>query len=257
MQQFFKAIHHFFAATRFLAKHKLLHYYLMPLALSIVLQISLFASIVVFSKYLAAQVLGTYMPQTVTEFKGFWQFLNVFAGFSLAKVAAFIIGIMVFLISSKFSKYLVLILLSPVFALLSEKVEEKITGIVLPFNTAQFLKDIVRGIVLAMRNLLIELALIAVFTIAGLFGGPFALLVVPILWLISAYFYGFSMMDYTCERRKMSISQSVDFVRQNRGLALGNGAMYLILEKIPFVGLCIAPINAVVSATTCILEEGK
>lgn len=255
MQQFFNAIHHFFAATRFLAKHKLLHYYLIPLVLSIVLQVSLFASIFIFSKYLASQILGTYMPQTVTEFKGFWQFLNIFSGFSLAKIASFIIGIILLLISSKFSKYLVLIILSPIFALLSEKVEEKITGNVVPFNASQFLKDIVRGIILAMRNLLIELLLIAVFTIAGLFGGPFALLVVPVLWLISAYFYGFSMMDYTCERRKMSISQSIQFISENRSMALGNGGMYLILEKIPFVGLCIAPINAVVGATTCILER--
>ncbi|NQW42755.1 MAG: EI24 domain-containing protein [Bacteroidetes bacterium] len=235
----------------------MLYYYIFPLLMSILLQVGLLASIFIFSRYLATGILGTYMPHTITEFKGFWSFLNIFSGFSIAKLLSFLIGIGVFLVGTKLSKYIVLIVLSPVFALLSEKVEEIVTGKIFPFNMSQLLKDILRGVIKALRNLFIEIGLIALFTLASFFAGTFNLLIVPILWLVSAYFYGFSMMDYVCERRKMSVSESVSFIRQNRGIALGNGLMYSVLYKIPFVGLCIAPINAAVVAVTSIFEKEK
>jgi CysZ protein len=63
------------------------------------------------------------------------------------------------------------------------------------------------------------------------------------------------MMDYCCERRRMTISQSVRFMRRNRWLVMGNGLMYSLLDSIPVVGLIVAPVNAVIGATTALLEK--
>ena len=51
-------------------------------------------------------------------------------------------------------KYIFLIIGSPVFAYLSEKTEGIIEGKDFPFNLKQLLKDIVRGVKLAFRNVL-------------------------------------------------------------------------------------------------------
>mgnify|MGYP006339378661 FL=1 len=51
-------------------------------------------------------------------------------------------------------KYLFLIIGSPLFAYLSEKTEAIIEGKEYPFSFKQLMKDIVRGIRLALRNML-------------------------------------------------------------------------------------------------------
>ena len=53
-----------------------------------------------------------------------------------------------------FFKFFFLIVGSPVFAYLSEKTESIIEGRDFPFSFKQLLKDIIRGIKLALRNLL-------------------------------------------------------------------------------------------------------
>ncbi|MES2617270.1 MAG: EI24 domain-containing protein [Bacteroidota bacterium] len=255
MKQLGQGIRHFFSATSFLSKHGLLYFYLFPLALSLLLYIALSTAIVAFSKYITTLLLGDYLPKEGIQNDGTSSFLSFFSGDTITTIVSIIVGVIIFLISAKLSKYVVLILLSPVFALLSEIVDEKMTGKKYPFNLYQLLKDILRGSLIALRNLSIELLLIGAFSLLGFAAGPFSLLVVPVLWLVSAYFYGFSMMDYTCERRKMSVGQSIEFIRRNRGIAVGNGAMYTLLDLIPIVGLTIAPINAVVGATTAIIES--
>lgn len=250
-------IRHFFSATSFLAKHGLLYFYLFPILISVLFLAGMAVGIEYFSEYLVNLILGDYIPAEPVANNDFWSMVKGISKSTLSVALSVLIHIIVWLVIVKFSKYIVLILLSPVFAILSEKVEEKLTGNQYPFSWAQFLKDILRGSAIAIRNLFIELGLIAIFSLFGFMAGPFAFLIVPLLWLVSAYFYGFSMMDYTCERRKMSISQGVDYIRRNRGIAIGNGAMYMLLDLIPFVGLVFAPINAVVGATTAIIESEK
>ncbi len=257
MDQFLKGIRHFISATGFLSRNGLLYFYLFPLVLSILYYIGLIVVIKSFSGDLTEWLIGPYLPKQDPKFEGIWSFFNFLTAFAMRGILTIMMGIVIYLLSARFTKYIVLILLSPVFSILSEKTDEIITGRNYPFSPVQLLKDVIRGIVMAIRNLFIELSLVALFTIAGFFAGPFAILVVPVLWLVSAYFYGFSMIDYTCERQKKGIGASVRFIRQNRNFALGNGLMYALLDTLPFIGLVIAPVNAVVGATTGILETEK
>ncbi len=252
MQQFYLGFRHFINATAFLSKHKLLHYYLYPLLLSIAFYMGITAFTIRFAEDITNHIVYLRLP--IPEIRMQSAFQSFFKSDFITGLVSIVVGLIVFYIASKISKYLVLIMLSPLFAYLSEIVEEKITGVVYPFNFIQFLKDILRGIKIAFRNFILEFVLIGLFTIAGFFVGPFALLIVPFLWLISTYFYGFSMIDYTCERRKLTVAKSVEFIRQHRYLAIANGSAYTLLEMLPIVGLMIAPINAVVGATTAVLE---
>ena len=176
-----------------------------------------------------------------------------FLGSALQVLLSVGLKILFFFVFSTFSKYILLIIMSPIMALLSERTEEIITGKVYPFNLSQFLKDIWRGVMIAIRNMFIEFGFI--------FLGFFVVWIPIIGWvaalfliIVSYYFYGFSMIDYVSERRRMGISQSVSFVRQHKGLAIGNGFIFALVFAIPFVGGMIAAVIAPVAACIAVME---
>lgn len=145
-------------------------------------------------------------------------------------------------------KYLFLIIGSPLFAYLSEKTESIMEGKEFPFSFKQLMKDIVRGIRLALRNMLWQ----TVYTISVLILSfiPVIGWITPLLaLLIECYYLGFSMLDYSCERNKLSTSQSISFIGRHKGLAIGNGMVFYMMHFIPFLGWLLAPSYAVIAAT--------
>ncbi len=158
--------------------------------------------------------------------------------------------VLVFFYFSLF-KFLFLILGSPVFAYISEKTESILEGRDFPFSFKQLMKDAWRGIKLALRNAvwqtiyIFSLLLLSLFPLVGWISPLIAL-------LVECYYYGFSMLDYSCERNKLSPSQSIDFIGRHKGLAIGNGMMFYLMHTIVIVGWILAPSYAVVAATLSI-----
>jgi len=151
-------------------------------------------------------------------------------------------------------KYVVLILLAPLFAYLSEVTEEKLTGNKYPFNMARFIKNVLRGVLIALRNLVFELFWILLLFLFAFI--PVIGLISPILLIvIESYFFGFSMMDYYMERKKLKMKESVRYIQRHRGLAVSNGLLYYGLFAIPIVGWIFAPIYAVIAATIAVHES--
>ncbi len=176
----------------------------------------------------------------------FWgaKFLNSFVS-GLVKA---LIYVMFFIIFVYTGGYIIIIILSPVFSIISEKTENTLSpdNTKYPFELKQFLKDIIRGITLAIRNILYEtLIMIIVFIISfipviGLFGTIF-------MFFISAYFFGFSYMDYTNERKRRTVKESVKFMRKYKWVAITNGAVFSIALVIPYCGIAISAFIAIVS----------
>jgi CysZ protein len=169
-------------------------------------------------------------------------------------------GIMVRLILLLFYfslfKYLFLIIGSPVFAYLSEKTEAILEGRDYPFNFSQLLKDILRGVKLAVRNGLWQ----TVYTVSILIVSciPVVGWVTPVISLLTeCYYYGFSMLDYSCERHKLSPSQSIEFISKHKGLAMGNGMVFYLMHAFPVIGWILAPAYAVVAATLSLYYQQK
>lgn len=153
-------------------------------------------------------------------------------------------------------KYLFLIIGSPVFAYLSEKTEALINGTNISFNATQFAKDIFRGIAIALRNTLWQ----TVYTISILFLSLIPVIgwATPVLLLfIECYYFGFSMLDYSSERNKLSPSQSIDFIGRHKGLAIGNGMVFYLMHGLPVIGWIFAPSYAVIAATLSLHHSKK
>jgi len=151
-------------------------------------------------------------------------------------------------------KFLFLIIGSPLFAYLSEKTENIIEGKDYPFSMKQLLSDIWRGIRLALRNTLWQ----TVYTISLLL---FALIPVVgwisplVAFMVECYYYGFSMLDYSTERHKLSPSQSIAFISNRKGLAIGNGMVFFLMHIVPFIGWILAPAYAVIAATLSLFHQ--
>jgi CysZ protein len=179
---------------------------------------------------------------------GFFNFLFIFGEMMIRLI-------LVFFYFSLF-KYLFLIIGSPLFAYLSEKTEAILSGKDFPFSFSQLLNDIARGIKLALRNALwqtvysISLLILSFFPVVGW--------ITPVVALfVECYYYGFSMLDYSCERHKLSPSASIEFIGKHKGLAIGNGIVFYLMHLVPFVGWVLAPAYAVVAATISLYYQNK
>jgi CysZ protein len=152
-------------------------------------------------------------------------------------------------------KYLFLIIGSPVFAWLSEKTEALISSKNYPFNFNKYLEDIKSGIQIALRNMLWQTVYSLAILILSLV--PFIGWASPVLAIfVECYYFGFSMLDYTSERKGLTASASIDFIGEHKGLAIGNGMIFFIMHVLLFIGWVLAPGYAVIAATLS-LQESK
>ena len=58
------------------------------------------------------------------------------------------------------------------------------------------------------------------------------------LFIVQAYYAGFGNMDYTLERH-FAYRESIQFVRRNRNIAIGNGIVFMLFLLIPVIGIII------------------
>jgi CysZ protein len=145
-------------------------------------------------------------------------------------------------------KFTFLVIGSPVFAYLSEKTDSIITGNEYHFDFTQLLQDMLRSIKIALRNFSWQTIYMLAFFIVSFI--PLIGWITPLIAMfIDCFYMGFSMLDYSCERNKLSSSASIDLIGHHRGLAIGNGMVFYMFHAIPFLGWMLAPSYAVVAAT--------
>lgn len=155
-------------------------------------------------------------------------------------------------------KYIVLTILSPFLSYLSDKTENRLTGSQYPFSWKNFWSDMGRGVRMGLRNFSREIPLTLPLFFLSFVPG-LAVITTPLIFIISAYFVGFSMIDYFYERRRFGVKQTAQTIWKQRGYAIAIGAGFNLLFLIPILGLTLAPLMAVIAATIGLvaMEEGK
>ena len=128
-----------------------------------------------------------WIRQGITDWVGHISWLQN-AGAFVAFVFKLLLRIGYFLLFVSVGGYLVLIVLSPVFSWLSERTETALTGKDYPFRLGRFLREMLRGILIALRNTFFQLLVSFILMLVSFI--PLVGLVSPfLLFLSSAYFY--------------------------------------------------------------------
>jgi CysZ protein len=250
LEEIIIAIRAYYKAHNFIVKHKLWKWILIP---GIIYAILFAVGIYIFGQS-SAHVIDYFFSKTglkiwLQKEHGSWlRFVFIFG--------QLILQLILMLLYFSWFKYLFLIVGSPVFAWLSEKTEAIMSHTDYPFNSGKFFRDILRGIQIALRNMLWQ----TVYLISILFLSFVPLIgwASPVLAIfVECYYFGFSMLDYTSERKGLSSSESVDFIGNHKGLAIGNGMAFFIMHVVLVVGWVLAPGYAVVAATLSLQQREK
>lgn len=200
-------------------------------------------------RQLAAEQLGITVPaMDASGWQGLWNTAKGLLNGARDVLVLLVVQLGLWLLFGLVSKYLVLIVLSPLLAWVSERTEEILTGRRFPFSPAQFARDVLRGVGMALRNGVLELGINLLAWVLSILLLPTAPFWALFLWVISCWFYGFSMFDYVFERHRLGIRASARAAREHRGLVLANGALFWLLMLIPFVGVVVAPLLACTGA---------
>ena len=78
-----------------------------------------------------------------------------------------------------------------------------------------------------------------------------------LLFLLQAYYAGFGNMDYTLERH-FKYRESINFVGKHKGIAIGNGIIFMLFLFIPVIGvILVLPMSVTASSlnTVKLLKE--
>lgn len=174
---------------------------------------------------------------------------------AIESASAWISGAIMVAISIFLFKYIILVLSSPFMSPLSERIESQYTGedMSTPVTAGMMIEGLMRGLRITFRNIFRELAL-TVLLLALSFFPVFAPFTSVLLLLTQAYYAGFGNMDFTMERY-FSVPDAVDFVREHKIYALGNGIVFVGLLLIPIVGAVIAVPLGAAAATLGVVDR--
>jgi CysZ protein len=259
----------YFEAHQFIKLHGLFKLFLLPVLLNILL-FSLMMWLGVTWASSAANALYQWMAIDTTDWNTFNWVKDI-----IYWTLAIVLNLMVLVVYLATFRYLMLVLIAPIIAYVSEKTEALATGKSYPFSLTQLLKDVWRGMKIAGRNGITELLLTILLLLLGFI--PIIGWVTPVLlFMVQSYFYGFSMMDYYFERQRLNANESRKLLYQNKWVAIGNGSFFngvlyaitiltaalpivfaflaKVLFVIPIIFLSILPIYSAVAGTLAAIK---
>ncbi len=225
IKNIFKSIQAYTQSFGLISKLKLWKFFFVPILISIVT-----AVVIAFLAYGLSDNIGNFIAKIWRWNWGKATFIsisNVIGGLSIV-----VLGLILY-------KHIIMALSAPFMSPVSEKIEAHFSGVPLSeihhHRNTTFSNQLWRGVRINIRNLSKEL----LFTIPILllsFIPVLTIFTTALLFLIQAYYAGFGNMDYTLERH-YNYNNSLTFVKQNKGLAIGNGIIFMLFLMIPVVGV--------------------
>lgn len=229
----------YFGAFSLISKLKLWKYFAIPILISVVTAISIGAS-----AYGLSDNIGSYISKVwIWEWgkETFTAISNIFGGLLIITL-----GLILY-------KHIIMALSAPFMSPVSEKIEAHLTGNQNhSHRNTSFLQQLLRGIRINIRNLFMEIGLtilILIISLIPVIGWITSIL----LFVVQAYYAGFGNMDYTLERH-YKYSKSVQFVCKHRGLAIGNGLVFMLFLFIPVIGVILVLPLSVTAASIQTVE---
>ena len=252
MNGFLRGLDGFSRAPAFILRHRMGWMFLAPIVLWALFAFGLFQTgnwLVDATQAWTGQYLGLDVPTTGRDgWPGLWDDLKAAVNGARNVLVWVVLKLAIFWLVGLIGKYVVLVLLSPLLAYASERTEELLTGSSTPFQLVRWLREMLRGMLMALRNGAFEIGITVLAWAATLFLPLLAPVTALLLWGVSCWFYGFSMFDYIHERHGLGLRASVHAARQRRAPVLANGLLFILLMKVPVLGMITAPLLGAVGA---------
>ncbi|MEP3837316.1 MAG: EI24 domain-containing protein [Algibacter sp.] len=229
----------YFGAYSLISKLKLWKYFAIPMLISLVTAIIVFGSAYGLSDNVGAFISKIWIWDWGKE--------------TFSTISNFIGGLLIVVIGLILFKHIIMALSAPFMSPVSEKIEAHLTGNA-PHShrNTSFTQQLWRGIRINGRNLLMEL-LLTIPILLLKFIPVVNIFSTILLFMVQAYYAGFGNIDYTLERH-FQYKESLLFVRKNRGLAIGNGIVFLLFLLIPIVGVILVLPLSVTAASKNTIE---
>ncbi len=222
-------------AFRKIAQLRLWHYFIIPGLISLIFGSSIYK--------ISAPIANRFDDWLVSFYPWEW-------GSGIIETASYWIGmILVWGGALIIYKHLILVLSSPFMTPMAQAIEDDWHGQTIDrggFSLANSIKGIIRGLRVALRNIIRELFFTLLLMLLSAFIPVIGVFISVLIFLIQAYYAGFGNMDYILEGH-YGVRGSAAFVKRNKGLAIGNGIVFLGLI-FTIVGVLIAPPLATVAA---------
>lgn len=229
----------YFGAFSLISKLKLWKYFAIPMLISFITAILIFGS-----AYGLSDNIGGFISRI-----WIWDWGHE----TFSTISNFIGGLIIIVIGLILFKHIIMALSAPFMSPVSEKIEAHFTGNPQhSHRNTSFTQQLWRGIKINGRNLLMELLLtipillLKFIPIVNIFS-------TILLFMVQAYYAGFGNMDYTLERH-FQYRDSLQFVRKHRGLAIGNGIVFILCLLIPIIGVILVLPLSVTAASTRTVE---
>lgn len=229
----------YFGAFSLISKLKLWKYFAIPMVISFVTAIIIFGS-----AYSLSDNIGAFISKI-----WIWDWGKE----TFSSISNFIGGLIIIVIGLILFKHIIMALSAPFMSPVSEKIEAHFTGN--PQHSQRdttFMQQLWRGIRVNGRNLIMEL-LLTIPILLLKFIPVINIFSTILLFMVQAYYAGFGNMDYTLERH-YQYKESLQFVRKHRGLAIGNGIVFILFLLIPVIGVILVLPLSVTAASTKTVE---
>ncbi|MFC5047580.1 EI24 domain-containing protein [Aquimarina hainanensis] len=225
----------YFGTVSLISKLKLWKYFAIPILISFLL-----GGVFIALAYFLASPLGMLISKIWV-----WEYGKE----TFTSISVYLGGFLVIVMGIVVYKHIVMALSAPFMSPVSEKVERHLVGDISHIHRqTTFRAQLLRGIRINIRNLIRELIFILPLVVLSLI--PVVGIVATILiFVVQAYYVGFGNMDYTMERH-FSYKDSIEFVRKHRGVAIGNGLLFMLMLFIPVLGFIFTLPISVVAAST-------
>lgn len=205
--------------------------------------ISFFTAVVIgFSAWGLSDNLGAFISKI-----WFWEWGSQ----TFRTISDFIGALIIIALGFILYRHIVMALSAPFMSPVSEKIEKHLYGTDHAEHSHRNTSNagqLWRGVRINVRNLLLELMISIPIILIG-FIPVIGIVSTVLVFLVQSYYAGFGNMDYTLERH-YKYSESIQFVRRNRGLAIGNGIVFMLMLLIPVVGIILVLPLSVTAAST-------
>ncbi len=163
-------------------------------------------------------------------------------------IATLAIRGLTFFLYLKLYRYLILIVLSPVFVNISNIFHRLVSGEDHKMNIWAYCFCSFRGIKFAVRNFVLEILITILLTLLAILIFWIFPLIPILIFIAESYFFSMVLMDYAFEMRGLTMKDSIKKSQNMPGIPITNGLIFNFILLIPVIGVIVGPVIAFIAA---------